>query len=256
MLRNDLHVDNIVSSLPSEDLLCDYFTICRSIFKDAGFNLRSWASNSHVLRELARSENVQDSVPVTKVLGLHWNSETDTISFPDKSNILEGNTPTTKREVLKQSSSIYDPLGILSPITVRSKMLMQSLWQRGINWDEPLPLYVTVGWNDLRHDLARAADTEIPRCYFTQGAETSNDRILHVFTDSSMKAYGACAYTVSDNESTLVMARTRVATQKHIMIPRLELMAAVIGARFCDHIMRNLECARAYLLSDSQIVLR
>ena len=100
------HKSSDMQSLPSEGLLCDYFATCRSIFKDAGFNLRSWASNSHVLRELARSENVQDSDPVTKVLGLRWNSETDTISFIDKSNILEGNTPTTKCELLKQSSSI------------------------------------------------------------------------------------------------------------------------------------------------------
>ena len=99
MLRNGLYDDNIVSSLFSEDLLnniiCDYFTTCRSIFKDAGFNLRSWTSNSNVLKELARRANVQDRDPVTKVLGLRWNSETDTISFPDKSNILEGNTPAT-----------------------------------------------------------------------------------------------------------------------------------------------------------------
>ena len=91
-----------------------------------GLNLRSSASNSHVLTELARSENVQDSDPVTKVLGLHWNSEMDRISFPDKSNILEGNMPTIKCKVLKQSSSIYIPFGNLSPIRVRSKMLMQS----------------------------------------------------------------------------------------------------------------------------------
>ena len=87
-------------------------------------------------------------------------------------------------------------------------MLMQSLLQRGINWDEPLPLDVTVGWNDMRHDLARAADTEIPRCYFIQGAETSNDKILHVFTDSSMKAYGAGAYIVSENENTCYNTQT------------------------------------------------
>ena len=133
---------------------------------------------------------------------------------------------------------------------------MQSLLQRGLNVDEPLPLDVTVGSNDMRHDLARAADTEIPRWYFIQGAETSNDKILHVFTDSSMTAYGAWAYVVSENKSTLMMARKRVAPQKHITIPRLELMAAVIGARLCDHNMRNLECARVYLWSDSHIVLR
>ena len=71
-----------------------------------------------------------------------------------------------------------------------------------------------------------------------------------------MKAYGACAYIVSENESSLVMARNRVAPLRQMTIPKLKLMAAVIGARLCDHVMSNLRCARAYLWSDSQIVLR
>ena len=83
----------------------------------------------------------------------------------------------------------------------------------------------------------------------------SNNKVLHVFTDSSMKAYGACAYIVFENESSLLMARNRVAPLRQMTIPKLELMAAVIGARLCDHVMSNLRCALAYLWSDSQIVL-
>ena len=132
---------------------------------------------------------------------------------------------------------------------------MQSLLLRKFEWDEPLPLDITTVWTNISHDLAKAAETEIPRCYFTQEADHSKDKVLHVFTDSSMKAYGACAFIVSENESSLVMARNGVAPIRQMTIPKLELMAAVVGARLCDHVMSNLQCARAYLWSDRQIVL-
>ena len=82
---------------------------------------------------------------------------------------------------------------------------MQSLWQRKFEWDEPLPEDVTTVWTNISNDLAEAAETEIPRCYFTQETDSSNDKVLHVCTNSSMKAYGTCAYIVSRNESLLVI---------------------------------------------------
>jgi len=43
-----------------------------------------------------------------------------------------------KREVLRESCKVFDPLGLLSPVTIRAKTFMQSLWQRNVEWDEPL----------------------------------------------------------------------------------------------------------------------
>ena len=147
-----MYVDNIVPSLPSEDLLCDYFTSSRTIFKDVGFNLRSWASYSHALKELAKSENVQDSDPVTNQLGFRWRQ----IEFrcQIKTTFWKRTHLQLNREVLNESSVVYDPLQILSLITVRSEILIQSVWQRGLEWDEL-----------LSSELAKAAETEIPRCY-------------------------------------------------------------------------------------------
>ena len=118
MLLKDLYVDNIVSSLTSKEMIRNYFTTSRAIFEKAGFNLRSWASNSRVLTDLGKYENIQDSDQVTKVLGFRWETGTDTISFPNKGSVLSESSLMTKREVLKQSSTIYDPLRILSPISV------------------------------------------------------------------------------------------------------------------------------------------
>lgn len=52
------------------------------------------------------------------------------------------------------------------------------------------------------------------------------------------------------------MARNRVAPLRQMTILKLELTAAIIGIRLCDRVMSNLRFVRAYLWSDSLIVLR
>lgn len=55
--------------------------------------------------------------------------------------------------------------------------------------------------------------------------------------------------------STLVMSKTRVAPLKELTLPRLELMAAVLGARLARHIIGSIHIKEVFLWSDSQIVL-
>ena len=70
-------------------------------------------------------------VPVTQnVLGISWNSITDNMNVVvGESLIQEESWRYTKRKVLSLVSSIYDPLGWVSPLTVRGKMFMQTLWK-------------------------------------------------------------------------------------------------------------------------------
>ena len=79
-----------------------------------------------------------------------------------------------------------------------------------------------------------------------------------MFADVSMKAYGAVAYLYEGQQSSLVMARTRVAPLKTKTLPRLEIMAAVIGARLAQFVKSSLTplCTdiSTFLWSDSQIV--
>ena len=49
-----------------------------------------------------------------------------------ESLIQEASWRYTKRKILSLVSSIYDPLGWVSPLTVRGKMFMQTLWKEKI----------------------------------------------------------------------------------------------------------------------------
>ena len=254
-VKKDLYVDNIVSSFRSRDELSQYFRSARTLFAEGGFNLRSWASNDKGLRILAASEDVSEKSDIVKVLGLRWDTNNDTLAFVKNERLDVNLEHSTKREVLKQSSKIYDPLGILSPVTVRSKMFMQTFWMENLRWDEILPDHMIAEWTEIAKDIQGVTNTVLPRHFFENSSDDNKDAELHVFTDASIKAYGACAYLVSMGQSTLIMAKNRVAPLKSLTIPRLELMAAVIGSRLLDHITRYVDVSRAVLWSDSQIVL-
>ena len=153
----------------------------------------------------------------------------DTLKFQQRqppSNI--NNNATTKMEVLRASSKIYDPLGILTPVTIRAKILMQELWKGGYGWDEPLPQERQKKWLALSNDLDTATQTQIPRRYFLSSSTWPSNTTLYIFVDASVKAYGAVAYVANGTETSMVMTKTRVAPLKKLTLPQLELMAAVI----------------------------
>ena len=57
--------------------------------------------------------------------------------------------------MLQNSSKICDLVGMLSPVTVRAKMLMQDLWQRNAGWDEPLPQNLREDWTAMVKDTVQ-----------------------------------------------------------------------------------------------------
>ena len=252
-LETDIYVDNILSSVKDEKEAVTYYTEARKLMLQGGFNLRSWTSNNQNLRELAEKENVLDTDKETKILGMRWNVNKDELSYAQHtiSSPMKENNAITKREILRKSSKIFDPLGLLSPVSIRAKILIQNLWKGKYDWDEPLPENAQQEWIQLAKDIEDATGTTFPRYY-----SVKNSRSLHVFVDASMKAYGAVAYLQDDRNTALVMAKTRVAPVKELTLPQLELMAAVIGARLVHHLRDTLEYKDITLWSDSQIVLQ
>ena len=256
MLAN-LYVDNIVSGCQSEEDAILYYNTARSIMKDAQFNLRSWASNSHKLVNQACQDKVDDANNPVNVLGLQWDIQTDTLSLTSKSPIPTATTLVTKREVLKESSKIFDPLGLLSPVTIKAKIFMQTLWQRNVEWDEPLTDNDQQEWLDIAHNIQEAMCVKIPRQYFSKSSATKQPNKLHIFADASPIAYGAVAFLCVDRDTSFVMAKARVAPLKRLTLPKLELMAALTAVRLCNFIMEALTPLRCstHLWTDSQIVL-
>ena len=80
-----------------------------------------------------------------------------------------------------------------------------------------------------------------------------------MFTDASSKAYGAAVYTVNDTrtQSNLLISKARVAPcrEGRLTIPKLDLTASLIGARFINYLTHLHKYETIYLWSDSKVVI-
>ena len=71
----------------------------------------------------------------------------------------------TKREVASLAAKIFDPTGLLASFSVRSKLILQGLWTKGVGWDEEIPVEVSLKWNQWVQELSELEHLCIPRCY-------------------------------------------------------------------------------------------
>lgn len=83
---------------------------------------------------------------------------------------------------------------------------------------------------------------------------------VHTFCDASSNSYAVVVFlrvnTCQGVSVQLVQANTRVALIKHITIPRLELLAALIGAPLHRSVIESLTVnCESYFCSDSSTVL-
>ena len=87
------------------------------------------------IEERAKEINISDNIlPSTKTLGIVWMAEEYTFTFLSTS--VRDDFNYTKRNFLKKISTLFDPLGFLTPLTIRSKLLIQKICCAGIDWYE------------------------------------------------------------------------------------------------------------------------
>ncbi|XP_035225126.1 uncharacterized protein LOC118197699 [Stegodyphus dumicola] len=168
------------------------------------------------------------------------------------------------RPVIKKSSEttkkIFDPIGFTAPITVIPKLILQETWNQKIKWDEDLPLPLSEQFGTWLNQLPLLSQIEIPR-WLNINYENEDTVVLHVFSDASKRAYTTCAFlrdeTIKGVKVQLVSARSRRGPIKELMIPRLELLSCLIGARLAKTILSDLKLknCRTVFWSDSSTAL-
>ena len=218
--------------------------------------MHGWTSNSSsVLKDIEIKSNSLSLIKSTSnihgeenVLGLKWLNEIDKLSFNVNNaklsnEIYEGLKRPTKREFLAVIMSIFDPLGFLTPFTIRSKILMREIWNSAFGWDEQLRDKEFVIWKLWLSDLKGIAKCRVERCYQLKENQTKSAE-LHIFNDASSRAYTVVAYwRFSINENyhhvSIIMAKSRVAPLKIVTIPGLELQAAVLAVRLASLIEKE-----------------
>ncbi|XP_048486343.1 uncharacterized protein LOC125490601 [Plutella xylostella] len=258
IIQNDFLVDDLLTgSNNQDDLLHIKRTIERCLSKGC-FNLRKYRSNAPSV--LADSQNTEGNLVISSsshTLGVGWDPKNDLIQFPSSYKIKKDSP--TKRSILSDSCKIFDPLGLLSSITIKPKLLIQKLWIEKADWDTPVSQEVIQSWQSFVNSIESIQDINIPRHAFSINDGSVE---LHCFCDASKVAFGTCIYVRcidTDGAVTvrLLCAKARVASVKPTTIPRLELSACLLGAQLAAAVCRALRCVitRKFFWTDSSIAL-
>ncbi|XP_043258500.1 uncharacterized protein LOC122400851 [Colletes gigas] len=230
-IKRDFYMDDLLTGTQTLNEAIALRDQLVEALKTGGFNLRQWASNEPSLianfKELASEEFLfLDMETVKKTLGIYWRPRDDSISY--KVTITDQGSQITKRTIFSNIAKLFDPLGLLGPVVVKAKLIMQELWKRGVGWDNTAPSDILSLWNIYMSQLPVLNNFVVPRQII--GNNTLECR-LHGFCDASETAYGACIYlrctdAKKGTTTNLIAAKSRVAPLKTITIPKLELCAA------------------------------
>lgn len=75
--------------------------------------------------------------PTEGTLGLSWHFESDTLGYKHRPVVFHD---LTMRSVYKVLDTQYDSFRYIIPYTTRAKVLLQQLWMKKREWDDPIPL--------------------------------------------------------------------------------------------------------------------
>ena len=256
-LSQKLYVDNLLSGIQREAEALLYFEKACKIMREGHFIVRQWYTNSATLQEFICTHKAGGKSEIVSLLGLLWDASTDAISFPEQQFNSTLNS-LSKRKVLSIASQLFDPLGLVLPVTVAARLFIAELWEEKPGWDQPLPTSKINVWKNIENDLNATS-----RFRFLRWIDFSSDMpvYIHVFTDASKLVIGAVAYLSQGAKSILLGSKSKLAprNKQSITIPQLELSAMLLGAQFCAGTLailnKDFQDVHVRLWTDSEIAL-
>nr|XP_033339068.1 uncharacterized protein LOC117227701 [Megalopta genalis] len=228
----------------------------------AGLNIRQWASNCPTILQGLPEGSVNVKLEAhddktLKTLGVAWNSLEDSIVYSVTPIAVD--TRVTKRTILSNIAKIFDPLGLLGPVIITAKLIMQKLWQVKLDWDESVPHNIHSTWINYCSQLNLLNNMAFPRPILLSDVAATQ---LHGFCDASEIGYGACIYLRSSNangqiQSRLLCAKSRVAPLKSVTLPRLELCGAQLLVKLYATVLNSIHVRidQTIFWTDSTITL-
>ena len=269
IILENSYMDDIPASVASREEGLQRMREIEAILESKGFKMKNWTfAGQKPQREKSEDQAAVQSLLRTnienemgKVLGMEWETEEDVIQFRLCS--LGDAEETTKRACLSTICRFYDPVGLLTPVTISAKIILRKIWAQNpkIDWDSPLPNEIQREWSSFRESLQHVRSLKFNRSIKPENALKSQPPILVIFSDGSKDAYGSVAYvrwkTSTGYDSSILVAKSRVAPLRIVDIVRLELCGAVLNTRLYTFIVneiRDIKFEKVFHIIDSEIV--
>ena len=266
-IKCNFYVDDGLLSVPNVDEAVSILERTRSACRSGGLHLHKFVSNKPEvltrieepsLQEQTKNLDLTGSSTTERALGVIWSVHPDQFEF----QISRCHAKPTRRGVLSAVCSVYDPLGLLAPVLLEGKLILQDMCREELDWDSPLPDTLLPRWEQWRNALHELEDLKVQRCCKPPTFGKIQKVELHHFADASSRAYGQCSYLrlvddAGNVHCSLVLGKSRVAPLKTITISRLELTAAVVSVKISSLLNEELSYSHIenYFWTDSQVVL-
>lgn len=92
-----------------------------------------------------------------------WSCERDKFVFGFKRTV----DAQSKRSIMVEVPSIYDPLSLLAPVVLVAKIILQEIWRLKDGWDEVLPAEILNRWDRFVKHLPLLKLLNITRSFLT-----------------------------------------------------------------------------------------
>nr|XP_012231254.1 PREDICTED: uncharacterized protein LOC105677297 [Linepithema humile] len=184
-VKRDFYVDDL---LTGADTLAEARSIRNEIIqllRLGAFKLSKWASNCPELLDITDSRDKElvtiDNDANSRVLGIQWSQSKDMFRF--SYDTTGTHDVISKRTIISEVSRLFDPLGLLGPIIVIAKLVLQELWRSSIHWDESVPQDIHTRWTRLKSQLVTLNQLQIPR--HVKFSSNARDVQIHGFCDAN-----------------------------------------------------------------------
>ena len=271
--KNSVYVDDVLKSVPSIEKGQATVTGLKALFASTGFHMRKWSSNC---KEILKDISTEDLSPTMKsidaakdggnnhkALGVRWNPETDKFEMAGSIKTICKDDTLTQRKSLRYLNSHFDPLGLWCPFFVPLKLIYSKIAKSVDGWDFAVSNELTVEWCKAATDLGGIKMVSFPRWYMELPPTSVFE--LHLFSDSSEFAIGACVYLRAfyneKYETALVYGKSKniPSTQvRKFSIARKELIALDMGVdllhQCCNAL--SIDISKSTLWTDSTTVIK
>ena len=183
-----------------------------------------------------------------------------------KNSLNPGNSRNREPGFQTLIASRFDPLGIVAPLLLGEKLILQKVAASGVDWDNAVSDEVKKDWKKWLETSNVLNEFCISRNFLLEHTELRNDAEyqLHGFCDASDSAFSCAIYlrgvSAGKAQVSFVIGKSKLALthQKGWVISRKELEAAKMLSELMlqtSKALHNLKC-KIFCWTDSQVVLK
>ena len=245
VLAEDAYMDDILHSEDSPDK-------CRFIAESLDFtlNLGSMSVKAYTFAGSEPSELVSGDGENVGLVGMLWKPAEDIISIDVKELYLgkarRGKLPElvqgdvgealikvfTRRVVVGKIAGLFDPMGLVTPVSARFKLNLHELCKLNLDWDDKIPDIYLETWVKNLEDIQKIREVRFRRSVVPPDAANLDLQFI-TSVDASEKIAIAVVHsrtllTCGSYYTQLVCAKSKIVSTS--TIPRAELKAATMGA--------------------------